>query len=68
VVAFASIAKHLGMPFGLAADTIDTAIVALYGPGATAPSISVSVTRAVLDRYSAGTISQATFISDMSVK
>jgi hypothetical protein len=68
VIAFASVAKHLGMPFGLAADSIDTATVALYGPGATAPSVSVSVSRAVLDQYSAGTISQATFMSDMSVK
>jgi len=68
VVAFASIAKHLGMPFGLVADTIDTATVALYGPGATTPSVSVSVSRAVLDQYNAGTISQATFMADMTVK
>jgi len=61
-------AAHLGMPFGLAVQSIDAVTVVIYGPNATSPALTATINRPLLDQYVGGQISKATFLTDLTVK
>ena len=66
--AMAAAASHLTMPFGIAAGTVDSVTVRVFGPGAAKPSLTATVPMAALDDYTSGKITKAVFISKMTVK
>jgi hypothetical protein len=68
VAALGVVGDHFAMPFGLAADQIDSVTILLYAPGATTPTHTATVSRADLDAYKAGTLSGAALAAKLSYK
>jgi hypothetical protein len=60
--------SHMTMPFGIAAQTVDSVTVRVFGPGATKPSLTTTVPMVALDDYVSGKTTKAVFISKMTVK
>ena len=66
--AMAAAASHLTMPFGIAAQAVDSVTVEVFDPGAAKPSLTATVPMVALDDYVSGKTTKAVFISEMTVR